>query len=310
MIAGVNTLEAVSAKPLCFVVGPIGEIGSATRKHADLLLNLIVRPAVEAVGYRVKRADDDPTPGMITDSIIRDIRDAKLVVADLSELNPNAFYELGIRHARAAATIHVAVAGLRLPFDNSGYRAIRFDLGDYHSIEQARRDLEAAVRATEAPDFKPSNPITHANAVFELREQKDPEAAVLAEVLDRLSLLESRTNNLETNIPSPPLSSLGLRDPAQGMYSVRPSRRAQNVLRLVPALKSAIEQANPANWNAIVNPVVTTLHAMGAEVVGYGQLDDGSVIFHTTGNSDYTIQVAKYPPSADDIAIRWHRRTE
>ena len=89
------------APKVCFVIGPIGQPGTDERKHADLLLNLVIKPTIEAaeLGYCVKRADEDADPGMISDRMIVDISQSDLAVADLSFLNPNAFYELGIRHA-------------------------------------------------------------------------------------------------------------------------------------------------------------------------------------------------------------------
>ena len=90
-----------SKPPLCFVIGPIGKEGSPERKHADLLLNSVIKQVLEAdgFGYKVKRADEDADPGMIGNRMISDIIQADLVVADLTDLNPNAFYELGIRHS-------------------------------------------------------------------------------------------------------------------------------------------------------------------------------------------------------------------
>jgi hypothetical protein len=189
---------------LCFVIGPIGEVGSSTRKHADMLLNAIIKPTVAPLGYRVKRADEDPTPGMISDAVLIDLRDAELVIADLSELNPNAFYELGIRHARLKPTIHMAVEGMRLPFDNAGYRAVRFDLSDWDSQKRACAELAAHVKATEAPEFRVTNPITHANAMFEIRESSDSNEQVIGEILSRLTLLEQSS-------PVPVLRSPGER---------------------------------------------------------------------------------------------------
>ena len=46
----------------------------------------------------VKRADEDPRPGLIDAQMIKDLLVADLVIADLSGVNPNAFYEIGIRH--------------------------------------------------------------------------------------------------------------------------------------------------------------------------------------------------------------------
>src|SRR5262249_40853819 len=48
-----------SSKKLCFVIGPIGSEGSDERRHADWLLNGIVRPvfAEHFSDYKVERAD-------------------------------------------------------------------------------------------------------------------------------------------------------------------------------------------------------------------------------------------------------------
>jgi hypothetical protein len=48
---------------------------------------------------------------MIGDRMIADILHADLVVADLTDLNPNAFYELGIRHSAEMPAIHIVKAG-------------------------------------------------------------------------------------------------------------------------------------------------------------------------------------------------------
>ena len=52
----------------------------------------------EFPNYQVKRADHDPRPGLIDSQLINDLLNAELVIADLSFVNPNVFYEIGIRH--------------------------------------------------------------------------------------------------------------------------------------------------------------------------------------------------------------------
>jgi ribosomal protein L7/L12 len=185
-----------SGHSLCFVVGPIGKDGSSERKHADLLLNAVIKHVLEQgeFNYKVKRADEDADPGMIGDRVVTDIIRSPLVVADLTDLNPNAFYELGIRHSTELPTIHVAKLGTALPFDNVAHRTIFVDLGDWHSIEQARARLADSVRATQVPDYKVSNPITQANASFKMRQSEDPKDQVIADLQERLTSLEGSIN--------------------------------------------------------------------------------------------------------------------
>lgn len=179
--------------PLCFVVGPIGKELTPERKHADLLLNAVIKSVLTNTefGFTVKRADEDADPGMIGDRVISDIINADLVVADLTDLNPNAFYELGIRHSTEKPTIHMAKAGTQLPFDNVAHRTIFVDLMDWTSTEAARTRLAESVRATRVEGFKVSNPITQANASFKMRQSSDPKELFVSELQDRIAGLEA-----------------------------------------------------------------------------------------------------------------------
>jgi len=185
--------DEVAKKPLCFVIGPIGKDGTAERKHSDLLLHSVIKEVLETeeFGYQVKRADEDAAPGMIGDRVISDITQADLVIADLTDLNPNAFYELGIRHSTEKPTIHLAKAGTLLPFDNFSHRTIFVDLMEWQSIVQARHRLAESVRATKESGFKVSNPITQANASFKMRESADPSERIIAQLQERIAGIEA-----------------------------------------------------------------------------------------------------------------------
>ncbi len=186
-------------RPLCFVIGPIGGNGSDTRKHADMLLNAVVRHVLETeqFGYRVKRSDEDTDPGMIGDRVVIDILNAELVVADLTELNPNAFYELGIRHATEKPTIHIARTGTALPFDNISHRTLFVDVADWHSIESSRKALADLARAIKEPGFHVSNPITQANASFKMRGSADPRDRVIGGLQERLFFIEEQLGEFD-----------------------------------------------------------------------------------------------------------------
>lgn len=180
----------------CFVIGPIGKPGSPERKHAEMLLNAVIREALEGSDppYEIVRSDKVAESGMINDRVIHDILNADLVVADLTFSNANAFYELGIRHAAEKPVINFAQIGTELPFDTFGYRAIMEDITDWHGIERARQQIRDQAKATEAEGYRVSNPITQSNASFRMRDSADPKEKVLAEVLERLERLEKRSD--------------------------------------------------------------------------------------------------------------------
>jgi hypothetical protein len=165
---------------LCFVIGPIGEPETDERTHADWLLDGIIRPVMNDYSqFLVKRADQDARPGLIDTQVINDLLNADLVIADLSFLNPNAFYEIGIRHMAVKPIIHMQLTTEELPFDVSLYRVVRFSRIKIQEIEKAKSELKGAIDAVLAPDYQVENPVTHARGRIWLNEHATPEARLL-----------------------------------------------------------------------------------------------------------------------------------
>ncbi|MBT7486233.1 MAG: hypothetical protein HN578_06595 [Rhodospirillales bacterium] len=187
---------AEAKKKECFVIGPIGAEGSDTRNHADWLFTEIILPVASGeFGYNVERADKIAEPGRITDQIINEILEADLVIADLSERNPNAFYELGIRHMMPnGVTIHMVREGEELPFDIQDYRAIVFSLTHPDHLQTARTSLAEQIRNVQAEGYKPTNPITDASGIQQLRDSADDKDNLIANLSSRLDTLTSEVD--------------------------------------------------------------------------------------------------------------------
>ena len=92
----------------------------------DAIFNNLIRPALEEVGYDVKRADSILNQHNILKDIVRGIEEADLVVADLTSLNANVFYELGISHAMQKLTVLLTQSSEDIPFDLKSYRVISY----------------------------------------------------------------------------------------------------------------------------------------------------------------------------------------
>jgi len=111
----------------CFVIAPIGEEGSDTRKRSNQVLKHIIVPAAAECGYQAVRADQISEPGIITSQVIQHIINDPLVIADLSEGNANVFYELALRHVLAKPLVQIIRKGERIPFDVAGMRTVPID---------------------------------------------------------------------------------------------------------------------------------------------------------------------------------------
>ncbi|MEH2485875.1 hypothetical protein [Bradyrhizobium sp. AZCC 2230] len=189
---------SAKSEKLCFVVGPIGSPGEDTRNHADLLLEFIIKPVMlEFPGIVVKRQDEDSKPGMIDTQIIVALRDADLVIADLSHLNPNAFYEIGIRHMVSKPIVHMQLDNQRIPFDVSLYKTVKFSFLNPETYRKARLDLKAQVSQALADNYVTDNPVTRALGQQSLKETKSSELKVVSDMLSslgsRMDALEGRT---------------------------------------------------------------------------------------------------------------------
>ncbi|MER9307659.1 hypothetical protein NKJ06_34850 [Mesorhizobium sp. M0293] len=178
--------EKSPAKKTCFVVCPIGAEGSSTRNHADWLYHEIIEHVLDqhfAGKFDVTRSDKIDQPGMIDAQIIAHLLDDDVVIADMSELNPNAFYEMGIRHMKELPITHMFKKGEVIPFDVKLYRAIQFDYSNPISLKEARGDLRRSIEAVLDPTFKPDNPVIRARGVQKLNEDATPAMLLVTQQL-------------------------------------------------------------------------------------------------------------------------------
>lgn len=151
----------MTEEKVCFVISPIGDEGSDIRKISDLTYEYIIRPVVEEFGYHLTRADYIKEPGIITSQIIDQIVESPLVIADLSDNNPNVFYELAIRHIIQKPYIQMIRSGQKIPFDITGLRTIPFDI-DLKSADSAKKELFDQINSIQNGKFNKNNPITSA----------------------------------------------------------------------------------------------------------------------------------------------------
>jgi hypothetical protein len=172
---------------ICFVISPIGEEDSETRKRSDTVLKHIICAAVEQVGYDVIRADKISEPGIITTQIIQYIVDSSLVIADLTERNPNVFYELALRHAIRKPLVQLIKKGEPIPFDVAATRIIQFDIHDLDSVDYAKSEIISQVKTIEAGNSDMHNPISVSLDLKMLKESGNPEERSLADVVEAIS---------------------------------------------------------------------------------------------------------------------------
>lgn len=137
----------------CFVISPIGDENSDIRKNSDDLLDLIIIPALEVYNFEIIRGDKIPSPSVITDDIISLVQNADLCIIDLTNKNPNVFYECGRRHETAKPYLHIKRKGETLPFDLAGIRTIDYDISSGRSIRESINQIRKYVSELELAGY-------------------------------------------------------------------------------------------------------------------------------------------------------------
>lgn len=86
-----------------------------------------IKPLVEEIGYEPFRIDEVAAPGIILNDIWNHITEASVVIAEVTEPNPNVYYEVGVAHALRKPSVLLAQRGTKLPFDLGPHRCIFYD---------------------------------------------------------------------------------------------------------------------------------------------------------------------------------------
>lgn len=131
----------MSQQPICFVITGFGlktDYETGKTFNLDLSFSELIKPVFESLGFLCFRTIELNYSGSIERKMYEYILKADFVVADLSTLNPNALYELGVRHAlKPFTTIMIGESSLfgdkangipsRLPFDLNHYVIIPYE---------------------------------------------------------------------------------------------------------------------------------------------------------------------------------------
>lgn len=105
--------EQTPDRPYVFVLMPFDE-------KFDDIYYFGIRGAVEDAGMICERADEILHAGGVIERIEGQIHRADVIVADMTDLNPNVFYEVGIAHTLGKLVALVVQDVNQIPFDLRG----------------------------------------------------------------------------------------------------------------------------------------------------------------------------------------------
>lgn len=143
-----------------FVITPIGKKGTETYQKYDAIFNTMIKPALNSVdpNFVVLRADHIANPGSFIKDILEKLHRAFVVIANLTDLNPNVFYELGVRHTLSKRTIMITENLESLPSDLREYRVIEYK-PEITGVEEFKQNLKKCVKQILRNPEHSDNPV-------------------------------------------------------------------------------------------------------------------------------------------------------
>ena len=176
----------------CFVVSPIGDEKSDTRKNANQLFKHIILPVCNSCGFIAERVDQMNDADSITQETLDSLENADLVIADITGHNPNVFYEMGFRKRTNKPIVHLRKHGEHLPFDIAAIRTLDYDLTDLDSVESTKDRLEKTINSFTF--LSSDDPIGGSNDLAN-ENVASPILPILYQIMDAISDLQAEVKN-------------------------------------------------------------------------------------------------------------------
>lgn len=131
-----------------FVIMPFNE-------KFDDIYQIGIKQTAKKSGVNAYRLDEELFDEGMLDKIYKEIETSDFIIADLSDKNPNVFYELGYAHAIGKLCILTTKDAFNIPFDLKHKRHIVYGDSIVHLSEQLEKNIEWAKKEIESQKNNP-----------------------------------------------------------------------------------------------------------------------------------------------------------
>jgi len=181
----------------CLVIMPFGK---TTDEHTEAYWTKhfkdFLKPLIEE-NPELEARRSEPLRGDILTQIITALVVSRVVVADLTDHNPNVYWELGVRQSFKHGTITIAEEGMEFPFDVGREAILSYYPKDHLKMSGFCKSFKQAVRDCLAnpdrPDSHVLETLSGRGTLFEIF-RRDEAMRRLSAVL---SELETNSNTLK-----------------------------------------------------------------------------------------------------------------
>ena len=129
---------------ICFVIQPFDEGGAFDKRFNETL-----KPAIDETGLKAYRVDNDPKASIIIESIEENLDNSEAVLADISEDNPNVWFELGmaIKSKKDVILICSANRGDKFPFDIQHRKIIKYNTQSQSDFYKLKTEIKDRIKS-------------------------------------------------------------------------------------------------------------------------------------------------------------------
>jgi hypothetical protein len=190
----------------CFVIMPFSETSTEhTETHWSTLFSTFLKPLIEE-NPRVEAFRSTARREDLLSEILKNLVTNPIVVADLTDHNPNVFWELGVRQSFSHGTITIAEQGTHLPFDLGKKGTLFYHTKDMLKNEPFRRGFKEAIldciNSPQRPDSIVLETIGGRGSLFEIIRREEVSrrlTALNSELEANLHLLERTLTHAKNN---------------------------------------------------------------------------------------------------------------
>ncbi len=194
-------------KSKCFMIMPFSNTSEQhTEEYWTQHFEDFLKPIIESTHQFIAERSS-PLRGDILRTIITDLVTAPLVVADLTDANPNVYWELGVRQSFKHCTITIAEHGTKLPFDLGGKGTLFYYPGNHIKMREFEKRFHDAIddclRNPDLPDSHVLETIGGRGTLYQILVRDESVRrldAIMSEISNNKSVFRDTMNTCKANI--------------------------------------------------------------------------------------------------------------
>ena len=148
----------VSFEDTCFIIMPFGKTDTHTEEYWTNHFDHFLKPFLTTKFPDLAIRKSEPIRGDILNQIILDLIKSRIVIADITDLNPNVIWELGVRQSFKHGTITIAEEDTDLPFDLNRKGTLFYKLSSHPFGSTPKSFLDQLAKAIRDCLDKPNRP--------------------------------------------------------------------------------------------------------------------------------------------------------